>query len=162
MWLRIHLYKLLIIYRMDTLFFIHIQHHITINKMCWMCHKINLSFLPLLIRYLFPLFQKQAPHVPTPPTHPVVPPPQHHSYHHSPRQPAEAVPITPLSQPQTQPQQQLPIPHVPPAQPPPPQPQPQPQQQQASQPVEFNHAINYVNKIKVSLTTSISDGITLV
>ncbi|XP_041355634.1 paired amphipathic helix protein Sin3a-like isoform X2 [Gigantopelta aegis] len=94
---------------------------------------------------------KPVPHVPTPPAHPVAPPPQHHSYHHSPRQP-EPTPVVPQPQPQTQPpQQQHPLPHVPPPQPPPPQAQPQqqPQQQpQASQPVEFNHAINYVNKIK--------------
>lgn len=32
--------------------------------------------------------------------------------------------------------------------------QPQPQQPQAGQPVEFNHAINYVNKIKVRLPSS--------
>ena len=34
--------------------------------------------------------------------------------------------------------------------------QPQPQQPQAGQPVEFNHAINYVNKIKVRVPQSVS------
>ncbi|XP_067652996.1 paired amphipathic helix protein Sin3a-like isoform X1 [Haliotis asinina] len=73
--------------------------------------------------------EKPQPHVPTPPaSH--NPPPSHHSYHQSPRQNPEPTPAAP-----------------PPPQPPHNPPTPQ-QQQQASQPVEFNHAINYVNKIK--------------
>ncbi|CAL1533075.1 unnamed protein product [Lymnaea stagnalis] len=56
----------------------------------------------------------------------------HRSYHQSPRPQAEPAPPTGPSLSQQQQQQQ----------------QQQPQQQQGGQPVEFNHAINYVNKIK--------------
>uniref|UniRef100_A0A2C9K1L6 Paired amphipathic helix protein Sin3a n=1 Tax=Biomphalaria glabrata TaxID=6526 RepID=A0A2C9K1L6_BIOGL len=73
--------------------------------------------------------------VPTP-----APAADHRSYHQSPRPQAEPTPPTgpPLSQPQP-PQQQS---QQPQAQ------QQQQQQQPGGQPVEFNHAINYVNKIK--------------
>lgn len=76
---------------------------------------------------MFSMQQKTTPppaHMATPPTHGS----SHHSYHQSPHRGASADQIggtTPQSH------------------------QPQPQQPQAGQPVEFNHAINYVNKIKV-------------
>lgn len=75
---------------------------------------------------MFSMQQKTTPppaHMATPPTHGS----SHHSYHQSPHRGASADQIggtTPQSH------------------------QPQPQQPQAGQPVEFNHAINYVNKIK--------------
>lgn len=61
----------------------------------------------------------------------------HHSYHQSPHRNQEPV------QPSNLHSNQVPQQH-----PPPPHQQAQQQQQQAGQPVEFNHAINYVNKIK--------------
>ncbi|ESO95141.1 hypothetical protein LOTGIDRAFT_232221 [Lottia gigantea] len=71
----------------------------------------------------------------------------HHSYHQSPRHNPDPTPTPPSSQQQQQQSQ--------PPQPPQQQQQQhntnnqQQQQQQGGQPVEFNHAINYVNKIKV-------------
>ncbi|XP_062620426.1 paired amphipathic helix protein Sin3a-like isoform X2 [Saccostrea cucullata] len=73
---------------------------------------------------MFSLPQKTTPppaHMPSTPTHGS----SHHSYHQSPhRGGSEPMGATNQSH------------------------QPQPQQPQAGQPVEFNHAINYVNKIK--------------
>lgn len=81
---------------------------------------------------MFSMQPKTTPppaHMATPPTHGS----SHHSYHQSPHRGAAADQIggtTPQSH------------------------QPQPQQPQAGQPVEFNHAINYVNKIKVGLISA--------
>lgn len=81
---------------------------------------------------MFSMQPKTTPppaHMATPPTHGS----SHHSYHQSPHRGASADQIggtTPQSH------------------------QPQPQQPQAGQPVEFNHAINYVNKIKVGLISA--------
>ncbi|KAJ8311553.1 hypothetical protein KUTeg_010908 [Tegillarca granosa] len=61
----------------------------------------------------------------------------HHSYHQSPHRNQEPVQPSNLHSNQV-PQQHAPPPHQ----------QAQQQQQQTGQPVEFNHAINYVNKIK--------------
>lgn len=85
---------------------------------------------------MFSMQPKTTPppaHMATPPTHGS----SHHSYHQSPHRGAAADQIggtTPQSH------------------------QPQPQQPQAGQPVEFNHAINYVNKIKVGVNTGHSDS----
>ncbi|XP_069103169.1 paired amphipathic helix protein Sin3a-like isoform X1 [Argopecten irradians] len=82
---------------------------------------------------IMPQIPKPPPpaHMPSTPTHSSSSS-SHHSYHQSPHRsqdpPTAPPPPAQISQP-------------------PPQPPPQ-QQQQAGQPVEFNHAINYVNKIK--------------
>ena len=84
---------------------------------------------------LYHLQKQAAPppaHMPSTPTHGS----SHHSYHQSPHRGQE--PVHSSSQ------------HN--------QAQPQAQQQQAGQPVEFNHAINYVNKIKVRTPQDATSG----
>ncbi|KAL5019521.1 hypothetical protein ScPMuIL_002413 [Solemya velum] len=80
---------------------------------------------------MVPTPKPSVPQVPSTPTQNSSP--SHHTYHQSPR-PSQEAPPTPVQHPVQTPSQQ--------------QQQQQQQQQASQQPVEFNHAINYVNKIK--------------